>query len=275
MDDKTFRIDSRQDAETFQDFLNRYCERVCGLGSATIPAGLLSALFSFSRNHEPGGKLLAAVVDLELTYLFMQRDSHAAAGVWNTVFSPAKSQPTSVLDRFDTFSGKVDILYNFTSFSMRCRSFWDKLMGILFLMYDSDNYERFLKARSRKGFFDRKARSWQTVSPHIRQCLIKEYHNILSLAAKRGIPDHGMGNSSSSILGEVMPVFPQQLVRIIDSLDEIRTAEAHGTGALRKWSLAMLPLHESKDFGLLNHWNIANSFMHHLRRALGDLAQTT
>ena len=66
--------------------------------------------------------------------------------------------------------------------------------------------------------------------------------------------------------------FPEHLARIIDTLDEVRTAEVHGTGILRKWSLAMLPLHESKDAWLINHWNIANSFMHALRRELLERA---
>ena len=50
------------------------------------------------------------------------------------------------------------------------------------------------------------------------------------------------------------------------------TAEAHGAGTLRKWSFAMLPLHESKDAWLINHWNIATGFTHALRRTLLEIS---
>ena len=63
------------------------------------------------------------------------------------------------------------------------------------------------------------------------------------------------------------------LMQIIDTLDTVRTAEAHGTGTLRKSSLSMFPLHESKDAWLINHWNIATGFTHRLRRTLLDLAE--
>ena len=136
-----------------------------------------------------------------------------------------------------------------------------------------DNYDRFMGAKSRKRFFERHAKSWTAVSPHIRQCLTKAYDDIPDSMLNRGPPDRALGAPLSGTRREVEPVFPGDLVRLIDALDRIRTAEAHGTGTLRKWSLAMQPLHESKDFSLIHHWNIANSFMHHVRRALLDLTQ--
>ena len=274
MDDMTFRINSLQDAETFETFLNKYCSRTCG-SRDTIPAGYFATLFHYTRDHRLCGKLLAAAVDLELTYIFMMRDSLGAAGVWNQAFSPGHPNPTSVLDRFDSFAGKIDILYNLAAFAFRCRSFWDKFMGILFLLYDEDNYESFVKAKSRKKYFKERAGSWSSLSPHIRQCLTKVYGDIVSVALKRGIPDRAAGPPlSREVRATIAPVFPQDLVRLIDALDDIRTAEAHGTGTLRKWSLAMLPLDESRDFSLLNHWNIANSFMHNIRRVLLDRTTT-
>ena len=146
-------------------------------------------------------------------------------------------------------------------------------MGVLFLLHDEDNYDRFMGAKSRKRFFERHAKSWTAVSPHIRQCLTKAYDDIPDSMLNRGPPDRALGAPLSGTRREVEPVFPGDLVRLIDALDRIRTAEAHGTGTLRKWSLAMQPLHESKDFSLIHHWNIANSFMHHVRRALLDLTQ--
>ena len=53
-----------------------------------------------------------------------------------------------------------------------------------------------------------------------------------------------------------VPPFVEHLAQIIDTLDEVWTAEAHGAGTLRRWSFAMLELHESRDAWLINHWGI-------------------
>ena len=66
--------------------------------------------------------------------------------------------------------------------------------------------------------------------------------------------------------------FIETFLELIENLDIIRTAEAHGTGMLRKWSLSTLPLEKTRDFGLINHWNMANDFMKALQKTLLDRA---
>lgn len=68
-------------------------------------------------------------------------------------------------------------------------------------------------------------------------------------------------------------LFPEPFLEIfftwLELLDNnYRTAEAHGTGTIKKWSLSMLPIFESKDFKLLGHWNIASSMARGLRETL-------
>ena len=65
----------------------------------------------------------------------------------------------------------MDILGGLTSFSYRCRAFWDKYMGILVLMYATEHYDRFFKARSRKKTFMKIAGNWNDFSPAIRKGL--------------------------------------------------------------------------------------------------------
>ncbi len=94
------------------------------------------------------------------------------------------------------------------------------------------------------------------------------------LADQPGLPDLAI-TPPSRPTADSIPPFHEHLVQIIDTLDTVRTSEAHGTGMLRKSSLSMFPLHESKDAWLINHWNIANGFTHRLRRTLLDLDDQT
>ena len=59
----------------------------------------------------------------------------------------------------------------------------------------------------------------------------------------------------------------------MEHLDGIRTAEAHGTGTLRKSTLGTVPIDESEHASLLAHYNIALGTMKALRRTLEDLAR--
>ena len=64
--------------------------------------------------------------------------------------------------------------------------------------------------------------------------------------------------------------FLQIMVELIDMSDQVRTPEAHGSGSLRKWSLANLPIDRSRDFALINHWNVVNEFMQALRATIEE-----
>ncbi len=273
MPDTTFDIDSPVAAHRFQSLINDcyghfHLQRDSSIPS--IPVDLFAAVYTLASTGRTDRRLLWAVIDLELTYLSMMRDVHGAAGVWAGRFSPSRSKPASVLDDFSAFAGKLDVLHNMTSFALRCRAYWDKAMGILFLLYDDSSYDRFAGASSRKRFFRKHAAGWPPLPPQLLDALSNI--DVADLAAQPGLPDLAI-TPRSLPSADSIPPFHEHLVQIIDTLDRVRTAEAHGAGTLRKWSLAMLPLHESKDAWLINHWNIANGFTHRLRRTLLDLAE--
>ena len=265
MPETTFDIDSLTDARRFQSLLNDYYN---DSGLADWPDVIPANLFSTVYTYRADSRLFWAIIDFEITYLSMMRDVHGAADVWAGQFNPSSAKPASVLDDFRSFAGKLDILYNMTSFALRCRAFWDKGMGILFLLYDESSYEAFARRASRKGFFRKRAALWPSLSPHLRKCL--DDVDVADLAARAGMPDLAIAPPRRPNPGS-NPPFYEHLAQIIDTLDSVRTAEAHGAGTLRKWSFAMLPLHESKDAWLMNHWNIATGFTHALRRTLLDL----
>ena len=140
-------------------------------------------------------------------------------------------------------------------------------MGILFLLYECQKYENYIKNRSRKSYFVKNAQEWPEISVHFRKCLTNIVRTWLIHSEQR--------EAAKEIddLNLIVP-FPDPFLKllgdVIEMVDDIRTPEAHGTGFLRKWSLANFPIDKSRDFSLINHWNVANEFMHALRGAIGE-----
>ena len=267
---ETFKISSLQEAERFAAYVSRYGD------SASLGYDIRDQfrdIYNYSRVHSTSdrvnGKLLNAYIDLELTYLFMMKDSMIAGGIQNRLHEAGKTVLGSVLDDFDLFSGKMDILYSLSAFSFRIRAFWDKYLGVLFLLYEDRKYEKYVKASSRKAFFVRHAREWPDISVHVRKCLT----NIV----RTWLIHSGQREAAKEIDGRKLCVpFPSPFLEIlselIETVDAVRTPEAHGAGFLRKWTLANLPIDISRDFGLMNHWNHGNEFMQGLRFTIAERA---
>ncbi len=256
----TFSIQSLKEAQQFESLFNKYAAASTNSSRDPTANGFLTTLYSHCQEHCGSGRLFNAVIDLEFTYLFMHMDVCRCAGIWNERFSPKHPQADSVLHDLNKFSGKMDILCSFNSFAFRCRSFWDKYLGIMILLYEEEKYDQYSKGLSRKKAFRKIATEWSEISPHFRTSL------------ERTVVDLSQESRKNTILSKEGIPFPspfiEMLLDLIESLDIVRTAEAHGTGMLRKWSLSTLPLEETRDFGLINHWNIANTFMKALRKTL-------
>ena len=269
-DTEMFQVSSLQEAEDFATFVSRYGDST-SLGYDIRDH--IRNIYNYSHFHSTSdrinGKLLNAYIDLELTYLFMMKDSLLAGSTHNRLQHTGKTALVSVLNDFDLFSGKMDILYSLSAFSFRLRAFWDKYMGVLLLLYENQKYEKYIKAKSRKSFFIRCAKEWPDISVHLRRCLTNIVRTWLIHSEQR--------ETAKAIDREKFCVpfpepFLQILGKVIEMVDAIRTPEAHGAGFLRKWTFANLPIDRSKDFALMNHWNHANKFMQALRTTISELA---
>lgn len=268
-DKEPFHITSLQDAEDFAANLSRY--------GATIVSGYdvckhIEDAYKYSRVHcedqRVNGKLFNAYIDLELNYIFMMKDIDLAGGKHSRLHKSGKLA-ASVLEDYELFSGKLEILCALSALSFRTRAFWDKGMGILFLLYEFRKYEKFVKTRSRKAYSFRNAQDWPEISPHFQRCFTNVVRTWLVHSEQReavkDIDDRNL----------IIP-FPDPFLRImanvIEMVDDIRTPEAHGAGFLRKWTLSNFPIDKSRDFSMINHWNVANEFMHAIRATIGEYA---
>ncbi len=268
----TLNITSRQEAEALQAGLRQF--RARGGREDRIPTAFLADLLDYSHPGTTPGQLFWATVDLEITHMFMELDMAASVDVWNEHFSRGRPHAdASPLQSPDALHTKMTRLHKLTSFTLRCRAFWDKYVGILFLLYDPTNYERFIQGGSKLKFLTNHARDWPPLSPHLKQCL--DNHTFESIAASAGLNNTTPGGKSEPRTGVPASSFPDNLLGIIDNLNRIRTAEAHGTGTLRKWVLTKLSPRQSKEAWLIINFNGSVYFMNALRETLRDFARST
>ncbi|MYA88097.1 MAG: hypothetical protein F4X97_06540 [Boseongicola sp. SB0662_bin_57] len=174
-----------------------------------------------------------------------------------------------MLDDFSLFSEKMDTLYYLTALCFRIRAYWDKYMGVLFLLHEHERYDQYVSSKSRKKFFIKRASECPEVSVHLIECMT----NIV-----RTICIHTGQNEVIEAIdrGEFRTSFPDQFLdlfdKIIEMADTFRTPEAHGTGRLRKFTLANVPMELSMNFSLATQWNDCNTFMQALQNVIKDLA---
>ncbi len=214
MEFEHFKLSTPDEVALFCKRLDQY--QVNRSGDALPYIDLVSS-FKNLQDFPEGGKLFTALLDLKLNFVMLHTDMMKAAVTWSQFFSKDKLAGGSVLDDQQKFDGKTDIQYYFTNFITRYRALWDKLMGILLLMYQADRYDEFRRARSRKKAF-------QKICNGITQ-----------------IPND----------------FVEDILKHISEFDqEFRTPEVHGTGSLRKWTFTMFSLHETPSIKLIGYWNL-------------------
>ena len=264
--DRLFQISSISDANTFEEYINSYYINIARQqGKGLIPSNYISRAFIYSQNHPSGGRLMNAIVDLELIHLFMYKDSHIAGGTWNNLSSLNLSNKPILTD-ITSFSSRVDILYVLNSFALRCRAFWDKYMGLLVLLCDESKYDIYCGSRSKKRTFKKMAENWTNLPKSIRLATI-DITKLLMITLK------SERNFSKELELEILSV-PKCSVDLIDfiitSLDSLRTPEDHGAGTLRKSILSTMSVDVSKGFQLLHHWNFSIYYVKSLRQTITD-----
>jgi hypothetical protein len=145
-----------------------------------------------------GKRIFAALMDLQLQHTILEHDLQVIRTELNTDYCDAERKSRNVLT--DLFFARRMRLYQAASnCTLRTRAIWDKIMGVLILILSPSEYESWLRKDSRKSAFGKLAEPW----------------------------------------GEYGGKTAERIQRVVSSLDQrFRTAEAHGTGRLRKWVFA-------------------------------------
>jgi hypothetical protein len=210
-----FSLNSSAEAQQFEDCIREWMRKRCQLGLIHFP---LAKAYERLHARADGGRVFAALLDLQMTFALAYCDSHQVGATWNEYFSKGRMTGGSIFDSAVKFGAKMDIHRYQTSYVLRARASWDKVMGFLILWYLPSQYDRYASSQSRKRTFKRIV----STIPHL-----------------------------------IAPALVDQIDRYILELDStFRTAEAHGTGVLRKWTLSMQTLAHNPQLKLIGHGNL-------------------
>ena len=145
------------------------------------------------KRHPFGNHLFPAVLDMQLHVARLNVEIASIAKRINADIHGNKE--TDCLSDDGELAERLDLFGAATSFVLRYRAVWDKLMGVIVLLLEPDKYQKFVKSNSRKK-------------------------NFVKILKERG--------------GQ-WPIYAQKVGEIIEIFDsQFRTAEAHGSGKLRK-----------------------------------------
>jgi len=214
-----FTLNSRDEVARFEELLESYAT---ARAKSPLKHISLTSAYDQLQDRKDGGRVFSALLDIQINFLLLYLDAHSVGATWNGLFSKGKLEGGSVLDCQAKFFGKMDIHRFNTSYVLRYRAIWDKLMGLIILIYAPNEYESFAKAKSKK----------RTFTKIVEKC---QFAGSQFLANLSGL-----------------------LTRFDNTF---RTSEAHGTGVLRKYSFTMESLADNPQIELIGYWNAVNGFI--------------
>ncbi|WP_157661280.1 hypothetical protein [Burkholderia ubonensis] len=155
----------------------------------------LTKAYEYLNNDVHRGKIIASLLDIQATYLHLHIDNNLSMRAWQSGFRSLDSATPLRAETYEWFKYQIHSLRSLNAFVLRYRSIWDKILSLLILIHAPQAYEGFQGAKSRKRAFKK----------------IYDKNPFL--------PTLDMDN----------------LLSHIERFDNsYRTAEAHGTGVLRK-----------------------------------------
>ncbi len=226
-------LQSKEEIKKFEEYFEKYENLISGHHLKHLS---LIDISKTLEGEENAGRIFTAFLDIKLSFSHTYRDITNIGNVWNKNFSKGKLEGGSFLDSQQHFSKKMDMHYYFTSFVLRYRAIWDKIMGfILLIMAEDEECKKFEKARSRKKSFKKSAEI-------------------------SGIPKE----------------FYEEIIEKLEEFDKkFRTAEAHGTGVLRKFVFDMTSITDNPQEELLLYWNFLNETINKIGKLILEDANKT
>lgn len=141
-----FNIKNRTEAEQFDKYLKEYYESNCHFPFHTYLK--LIDWFDWCQNCDNGGKIFASIFDIKLNYIFLDLESIKCVHIWGT-----RDKNTNILNNVNDFKLSVDLLRHLSTYVLKYRALIDKLMGLIFLCYAPEDYDKFRRGESRKTIF--------------------------------------------------------------------------------------------------------------------------
>ncbi len=220
-----FHIRSSDDARTLDQRLRHWSEET----DQYIPDHLsLEVAYNALANRPDHTRIMAALFDLYVTWIFSVLDYMKCFSALRDMNREGASHH-SILQSQLAFNCRIASLSFYTSYVLRLRAVWDKLLGLYVLLVEPRAYDDFSRSKSRKTAFKK-------------------------FASRHDVFPNGFGEKVA------------HAISILD--DEFRTAEAHGTGRLRKHVLAPSNFPDSPEARLLGHYNMMNNVFAILQKVI-------
>lgn len=256
-----FTLETLEDYQKFDEFV---CLAAGGSwGRSDAYGTFMSDAFHKLEHRADRPKLLASLMDLRLTHVFLIQEHTVVGGNWNTKISsivrdkPSGSFPDT-LENFGLFETKLKMLKSAISTVTLARAWWDKYLGFIILHKEPNQYERYQSSNSKKKAFRKIVANLKNLPKGLQHSLVMDFQSIPPLY--RDYVDRFYA-------GDFFPdPAVELLMKKIEELDKVRTPEIHGAGSLRKQALAVLPIEEAREVHVaINAWNDINGAMNSLR----------
>lgn len=125
-----FSLNNKEEVERFSELIESYVNEETHLPFHGID--LPRWLDKCMAMEEIGGKLFPAILDLKITFAFVFIDFYKTIPGYEALNS--KETPNIMSDPA-LFKKKIALLHDNIDMAIRFRTFYDKLMGVLVLMY--------------------------------------------------------------------------------------------------------------------------------------------
>lgn len=175
------------------------------------------------QSNPDGGRIFSAMLDISINLGLIWCDIQEMGRCINQIIQGIAADLNELESIQRSFELRMRLHHYTSTYIFRYRSLWDKIMGLLVLILKPTEYERFCSANSKKKTFAKIAKD----------------HTLLPPEITAGI---------------------QSALQKFD--DMFRTAEAHGTGSLRKVSFVWVEPGTAGQLKLIEYWNLLNQVAH-------------
>lgn len=146
--------------------------------------GLLSdSLFSlvdasiFAGQQNKSGFMWTLLFDIYLYATELELGIHEISSIYNDDIKNTQKHAISIFNSINFFEQRMELHRIATEFTLRYRAAWDKLLGLMILIYSPDEYDKFQKSKEKLKSFNKIAKEWHFEDTTDITMQISEFNN--------------------------------------------------------------------------------------------------
>jgi hypothetical protein len=143
-------FNSREEVAQFEEYFDKY---LAVRTQSPIERISLTDAYDRLQARPDGARIFSALLDIHTNFLFLYLDVHSVGATWNQLLAKGKLEGGSLFDSKTRFYGKMEIHRFITAYVLRYRALWDKLLGLMILIYAPGEHEAFLNAKNKRQRF--------------------------------------------------------------------------------------------------------------------------